>query len=517
MRLVFSLVPWDLIVIVVGGIVLSVAIGVGRGMSEEWRGRRAVRAAGTGAFVSRPMRLVTGDGAPWGLRALGVESGRAYRDGEDLVVLRTGGPARIRLADLSTAGARTTVDEDSEAVRDVFALADANGRPYELQVPDYVSPGLAAVTSTPPRPASVGDRFRSAVPWRLVLVALVVGVPFAVHQAAWHTGHDVDATVRAVEVDGYCTVTWTEDGRSHEAGVDCYEPYPAVGDTLLIRAMSGPLTGQAMDHAGSYDAGLVLLGGPVVALLVAAVVGTGLRLRGGGLRLSVPAGVASATGAGASPSSRLPEQMTLREFALAVAEREGWAFGSFGTGHRLSPVRRILLAAVWWPMYVVGGALFVAWLWEEEVPQPYTWPLTVVAAGALGYAALATSRTLQHLLEPAGDVPERPVDALTVRTLEDEWVVLLFEPDAVDPTWLLTFPAEAHPPLTARAVLRGVPEDGRAGWLVIDGHTWEPIGPLGEIDDETRRDIREDLRGRLEVPVGTAWWDGLQGPGSSDD
>ena len=509
--------PWDLIVIVVGGIVLSLAIGVGRGMSEEWRGRRAVRAAGSGAFVSRPMRLVTADGAPWWLRALGVESARAYRDGEDLVVLHTGGPARVRLADLSRAGARTTVDEDSEAVRDVYALADSAGRAYELQVPDYVSPALAAVTSTPPRLASVGDRLRSAVPWRLLLVALVVGIPFVVHQVAWHTGHDVDATVRAVEVDGYCTVTWTEDGSSHEAGVDCYEPYPAVGDTLLVRAMSGPLTGQAMDHAGSYDAGLVLLGGPVGALFLAAVVGTGLRLRGGGLRLSVPAGVASATGAGARSSSRAPEHMTLRELAVSVAEREGWASGPFGAGHTLSPARRIMLAAVWWPLYVAGGALFVAWLWEEEVPQSYSWPLTVVATGALGYAVLAASRTLRQLLEPAGAVPELPVDAVTVRTVEDEWVVLLFQPDAVDPTWLLTFPAQARPPLTARALLRGVPEDGRAGWLVIDGRMWEPIGPLGEIDDETRRDIREDLRGRLEVSVGTAWWDGSPGPGSSEN
>jgi hypothetical protein len=477
-----------------------------------------VRAAGAGAFVSRPVRLVQGDGAPWWLRVLGVQSGRAYRDGEDLVVLRTGGSARIRLADLARAAARTTVDGESESVREVFALADAAGRPYELQVPDYVSPALAAVASTPPGPASVGDRLRSAVPWRLVLAALVVAIPFAVHQAAWHTGHDVDATVRAVEVDGYCTVTWTEDGRSHEAGVDCYEPYPAVGDTLVIRAMSGPLTGQAMDDAGSYDAGIVLLGGPVVLLLLAAMVGAGLRLRGAGVLLSAPARVGSTTGAGAaSERPRSPVLMTLRELALAVAEREGWASGPFGAGHTLSPARRILLSAVWWPLYVVGGALFVAWLWEEEVPQPYTWPLTLVAAAALGYAVLATSRTLRQLLEPAGDVPEQSVDAVTVRTVEDEWVVLLFQPDAVDPTWLLTFAAEARPPLRARALLRGVPEDGRAGWLVIDGRTWEPIGPLGEVDDEIRRDIREDLRDRLEVSVGTAWWDGSQGPGTSED
>lgn len=496
---------WDLIGWAVAGLVLSVAVGIGRAVSEEIRGRAALRDARGGSFVAQPMRIVPLGGVAWWLRAIGHTSGRAYRDGADLVLMRSGGPVRLPLGDLARARVRTTVSEETETTREVFTLVDVSGSAYELQVPDYVSPGLTAVAAVPPRAATATDRLRSAVPWRVLLAAALLALPFAVHQVAWHTGHDVGATVREVDESGaVCTVEWTAAERRHQAGVDCYEPYPAVGETLTVRAMTGPLSGQAMDHEGSYDAGLALLGGPVLLLLVTAALGTGLRLRGPVLHLRAPA---AASGHVAEPSPE-PVHLTLRELATEVARREGWADGPFGRGFVMSPPARLRTALVSWPLGAAAGALFVAWVLPEESPRPWSWPLTGLAALGIGYAVLATVQTVRLILEPVGAVGDRAVDILTVRSVTDDWAVLLFNPGAAVPAWLVPFPAQARPPLAAQAVARGDLEAGAAVRLVIDDASWEPVGPVTEIDDDLRAEILADLRERLELAPGAPWWEG---------
>ena len=343
-------------------------------------------------------------------------------------------------------------------------------------------------------------------------MSLLLAAPFAVHQAAWHTGHDVASEVVEVDLErDSCTVGWGEDGRSHRATVDCYEPYPGVGEELRIRAMAAPLTGQAMDHEGSYDAGVVLLGGPVALTLLAATVGAALRIGASVVHLRAPVG--AGLGPAAPPD---PAHLPLRELAREVARREGWADGPFGRGFTMSPLARLRSALVAWPLWAAAGALFVAWVLPDNTPEPWSWPLTGLAAAAAGYAVLATVQTVRLILEPARAQDSRAVDVLTVRSVTDDWAVLLFNPGAAVPAWLVPFPGPARPPLVAEALVLGDLEAGAAVHLVIEGATWEPSGPVTEIDDDLRAEILADLRERLEIPPGAPWWEGYAAADQSE-
>lgn len=397
----------------------------------------------------------------------------------------------------AAANRRHRVDEQLLEFAEQRGFVDASGTRHLVGVVDEWAPAVAAALEGPARRAPRWRLWAAAAPRAVVSALAVAALAFLVGQVVWAAGHDVSATMlRVVGEEGLesCAVRWQEGARTHHAEVDCYEPFPAQGTAVVVRALSWPLDGRAMDREGSYEALTVGLGSVVLVLSGVAVGVTATRVRRPAVRLRpAPAPAVAWTPAtaevGVDPRGPLPVLIG------SLAAVEAWSEG-VGTPPDLpwyQPYVLALTSARWWPVPLLAA---LAWL-VEDVPDAVR--LAALASGAaLLLWALYRSLSTWLAIRPAYSGPVTSEwDYRLVRLVDDRWLALLFLGER--PHWLVELigDAGAHPAPVGRCGVRGELRDGGAVQLRVDGGYWMCAGPVERVDEELLSGLREEVVDRL--------------------
>lgn len=477
---------WQFLLSGLAGLVISAASGVAY---AAWRDRGAQRAASAvrrGRSVPVPVTVV----------ADGASRGHAVRDGDDVRIVTASHHLLVARDQFAASGARRErFDDDLFELADLRGFTDEDGRRYDAGPALEWSDGFDALLEVPAPAAS-----RARVVWagasRVAIgLAVAAAVAAGLFQLIWWAGHDQPAGVVRHVSDGeevlYCGVRWTDgSGEGRYAEVDCYEPYPAVGRTISVRALAWPFEGSAMDDEGSFEVLTTLTLAPA-ALALATGLGLGLR-RAWRAPVRLRA-VAPGSPARADLALEEAQGLPLRALARRVAEREGWAGETDPAPTPPGPWAQVRMAAGtarWWPALPLAA---IAGL-SEGVSTPWRAALAAGGAVLLLWALGRTAGVLREIRSAAGQPVTSEWDYLVVRTVEDEWVVLLLLGDT--PHWSVVLQG-AHPLPEGRCGVRGELHDGRAVHLVIGGETWVPAGPVVRLGDVDREDLREDLVDRL--------------------
>lgn len=479
---------WNHLVWPLLGIGLSAASGLGYAIWRDWRAARSLPAVQSGRRVTIPVTVDAERDA----------RGRALVDGDDLRVVTGRHHLVLGRREVLAAGTRRDrFDGDLLELTELRGYVDADGRHYFVGPPEEWTGALEAALSAPPQRARRAERLWAAVPRSALGLAGAALLAGALFQGIWWGGHDATARmVRVVATDegDSCAVTWQDGGRQEYAEVDCYEPYPAAGRTVRIRALPWPFAGSAMDYEGTFEGVTTLTAGAVlVALLGGAVIG-GCRLRRRPVRLFARQdGSTSPATAAPRPAGEVGA-MSFRELVRAVSDREGWALEAVTEPPAApwwAPAVMVLGSGRWWPAAVL---LAIGWL-PESMPQPWRVALSAGAVVVLlvaGYRALTAWLVIRRASR--GPVTSEWHYQL-VRTVDDDWVVVLLLQDT--PHWAVVLAGEAHPLPEGRCGVRGDLQEGGAVQILIDGHFWLGGSPVLRCDDAFRSDVRDDLEDRV--------------------
>lgn len=327
---------------------------------------------------------------------------------------------------------------------------------------------------------------------------------FAAFQGIWAMGRDVQATmVRAVDYpdEGYteCGVQWP--GQTDPVGatprryaeIDCYEPLPGVGESVRIRALAAPFEGKALDYEGTFEGLSSVTAGPAALSLVILIGVTVTRLRRPAIRLAKRA-TPDVTFASPVDVAADADLLTLLD---ALAQREGWdTDGSSETPRQpaYAPILMALGSARWWPVAVLGGAAFLV----DDLPDPVRYGLGAGAVVVLVWAvARAVGTWLAVRRAYAGPVTSE-WDYRLIRTIDDEWCALLNL--GRTPHWMVFLDGPEHPPTTGRCGVRGDLVESGAIHLRIGDSFWPTVSPVMRVDEETLREMWEDVTYRLRGP-----------------
>jgi hypothetical protein len=482
-------IPWDELVVPLVGVAVSVLSGIAYAVWRGHRARRSLPAVRAGRAVTIPVMVGRGEDSV---------SGRAFRDGDDVRVVTAKFQVRLGRDDFArSAVRRARLDEEHFAYAVQRGFVDEDGTAYLVGPLEEWEPAFEALLDAPPRPAGRLRPLMAGLP-RGAAAGVVAGLlGLLLFQGIWAMGHDVQARLERIVDDadgGTCAVTWTEGARHASAEVDCYEPYPAVGAPLRVRALGWPLTGKALDYEGTFE-GITSIAGGIALLCLVGGAGVALRrLRRPEVRLlprvnadprfapQVPTAVADA------------QRMTLRQLAGAVATQEGWVGDATDEPPPMRPWAPLLMALSagrWWPTFVLLGA---AWL-PESLPRPLRLALTAGAAANLVWALVRALAAWLAIRRGARGSVTSEWDYQLVRSVDDGWLVLLLLGDT--PHWAVLLGSEQHPAASGRCAVRGDLEEGGAIQLQVHGHFWVPASPVLRVTDEFLGELREDLEYRL--------------------
>ena len=478
------------------GLGLSIAAPVLRGFVRRRVAARADRAVRGGAVRSIPILV----------RRKRMTYGRAVRDGSDFVVFA--GLRRYYLVDarqFRDAAKRIVVDDENERSGGLRTLRDESGDQVSIGPSAEYEPVLRALSEAPSHRLSGGRRLAAAIPRAMLALVLLAAVPLVSAQVVWWTGHDVQATVVKVipyvesssddEVGDLCMVRWVEDGAPQSSGVTCYEPYPAVGSRLKVRALAGPWQGSAMDYVESYALWTGIFGA-VTAVLVVIGIGWGqLRVTATPRRLTTtqrqrsgPLPTPATSALGATPSDFV-------DVAVACARAEGWADDPPVSPSPPSRSRQVFyaLSDPWWYAVLIGGGAGLAFLEGDTTLYAAA---GLVLVGTLAVVCLLRSLRAWRMIRSAYEQPfAHELRYVVARTVEDEWTVFLLQDGR--PRWAVDFTRGQHPPVTGTATVRGDLEGG-AVHLRIDGELWVPDGPATPLEDDDVTEVRDALRETLD-------------------
>ncbi|WP_404386597.1 hypothetical protein LL946_08505 [Knoellia locipacati] len=474
-----------------GFLLLCVLGGVAFAMLRDASARRGVAAAQRGRAVTVPVLVGSGDAQ---------RRARAYVDGDDVVVIGPRTHLRVGRTTFRDAGARRqVVDDELLDFAEQRGFVDASGQHHLVGALDEWGPAFDAQLDRPASRAGRWRRVRAALPTvPLALIVLSV-LAFAAFQGLWAMGRDVDATmVRAVEYpeDGYtdCGVRWPDSTDGSVLGgyaeVDCYEPYPAVGDTVPIRVLAFPFEGSALDRPDSYDALSVVTAVPGVLSLLALGGITLVRLRRPPIRL----GRLAIPEVRVAPTVEVAADADLLTLLDALAVKEGWDRDGTGSPPDEPAYRPLLIAlgsARWWPAVVLGAAALLVF----ELPMNLRYGLGAGAVAALLWALVQSVGTLLTVRRAYAGPVTSEWDYSLVRGIDDEWCALLTL--GRNPHWLVYLAGPNHPPVRGRCGVRGELVDGGAIHLRIAGEFWPTDSPVVRMDDEILADIVEDVGYRL--------------------
>jgi hypothetical protein len=486
-------------------LLLCALAGVAFAVLGDVSARRGIAAAGRGRAVTVPVLVGSGEGQ---------HRAHAYVDGDDVVVM--GPRTHLRVARTTfrdAAQRRSVVDEEWMDFAEQRGFVDASGQRHLVGAVDEWGPALDAQLDGAPRRASRWRRIRAAIPTSPLAIAVLGLVACAAFQGLWAMGRDVDATmVRAVEYadEGYtdCGVRWPdsidESVRGGYAEVDCYEPYPAVGDTVPVRVLAFPFEGSALDKDGTYEGLTSVTAGP--ALLSLLVLGgvTLTRLRRPAIRL----GRLATAEVRVAPAVEVAADADLLGLVEALEVREGWDRDGSGAPPEQSawaPVRIALSSAWWWPAVVLGAAALAF-----ELPMPLQYGLGAGAVAALAWALVRSVGTLLTVRRAYAGPVTSEWDYRLLREVDDEWYALLML--GRTPQWMVSLAGPQHPPVRGRCGVRGELVEGGAVHLRIAGEFWPTSSPVLRVDEEILSDIREDVAYRLGPAGGLLERPGRPGP-----
>lgn len=466
-----------------------VVLTVGGFLFAWWRD---VRAGGAQERVRRGRDLTVPV-----LVSVGGDNRRAYAVVDDGLLHIVGPRTRLLLdgrAYLGAAHRRHRVDEELFEFSTQRGFIDAAGTRYLVGAFEDWEPALAAALEQPARPAARWRHLAAAVPRAQVAGLAAVALALMLFQGVWAAGHDVPATMeRVVGEQGAesCAVRWSEAGTPRYAEIDCYEPFPAVGSAVRVRALAAPLEGRAMDHEGTYEGLTVSLGGLTAVLAAVSAVATVTRVRRPAIRLIAQPGPILDL----SPPDplRVGSEDSFGVQLDALARVEGWADGVAPAPRQpwYQPYLVSVGSARWWPVPVLAGVGLVV----EEIPPAVRIALGVAAGGVALWGAV-TAVSTWRVIRPSYTAPVTSEwDYRLVRMVDDEWLALLVLGERAH--WLVPLMGQGHPPPTGRCGVRGDLRDGGAIQLRIDGEFWAPAGPATRVDDEMWRDLRAEVRDRL--------------------
>jgi hypothetical protein len=455
---------------------------------REFGARRSVAAIAAGRRVNIPMTV----------DAQGVVRGHAVRDGMDVRILTKRHHLVVDREELLASSTRRgRYDDELCEYAELTGLVDDEGHRYYVGPPEEWGPAFRATLDAPARPAGALGKIwagTSRVAIGVAAAALLTGGAF---QGIWWSGHDVSAHMLKVvdlEDGGFCAVEWRDGARLKYAELDCYEPFPQVGDEVRARALAWPLDQSALDYEGVFEILTVAPGVLAVAGLIGAA-GLGVRrLRRPAIRLRAYTRAGDA--AEAPPTTaKDAEVMTFRTLAAAVAEREGWADDVAAeppAPRWLDPVMMALGSARWLPVAVLLG---VAWL-PESLPQPWRLSLSAAAGAVLVWALWRSVTTYLAVRRPFGQPVTSEWDYQLVRTDDELWAVLLVLGDT--PHWLMFLNGgDTRPSSSGRCGVRGDLREGGAVHVRIMERFWVPASPVVRVTEEFLGDMREDLESRL--------------------
>ncbi|MFW5472989.1 hypothetical protein ACOCJ5_06760 [Knoellia sp. CPCC 206450] len=486
----------DDVLLMLGLLACGTVVGAVAAAVAERSAARGATAARAGRAVTVPVLVGSGEAQ---------RRGRAFVDGDDVVVIGPGTHLRVsRAAFRSTGQRRVGVNEELLEFAEQRGFVDAAGGRHLVGAVEEWGPALEAQLDRPPRPAGRWRRLRAALPTTpLVLVALAL-LAFTGFQALWAMGHDVDATlVRLVDHpdEGYtdCGVRWPAPGGAdalpNYAEIDCYEPFPAVGDTVRIRALASPLEGSALDHEGTYEGLTLITGLAAIASGVGVVVGATARLRRPPVRLA-PIAAAAVT---VAPPVEVSSDADLLALLDALAVREGWQASGTGAAPdqpAYAPLLMALGSARWWPAAVLAAG---AWL-VDGIPGPLRAGLAAGAAAALAWAGWRALTTWLAVRRAAVGPVTSEWDYRLIRDVGDEWFALLLL--GRTPHWMVLLDEPGHPPVSGRCGVRGDLQEGGAVHLRINGEFWPTMSPVVRVDDDIVSDMRHDVLDRLRGTQG---------------
>ena len=283
------------------------------------------------------------------------------------------------------------------------------------------------------------------------------------------------------------------DGGTHYAEVDCYEPFPAVGSPVVVRALGSPFAGRAMDTEGTYEGLTVIPGVLCLVLGVGTVAQTVARVRRPPVEL-VPLVQDAPTRDhdGGEPAVGAHGD-SLPALLDAVSTIELWSDGVTPAPEQQPHARLVLAAssARWWPTVTLTAAAVIL----DMLPDPVRLALGAGAVAALLWGAYRVLSTW-FALRPAYDDPVTSEwDYRLWRMVTDEWVAMLQLGDR--PHWMVELAGPGHPPPAGRCGVRGDLRDGGAVQLRIGADFWMTAAPVSRVDDDLLEEVREDLRERL--------------------
>lgn len=474
-----------------GFLVLCGLVGVAFAVAGDASARRGTAAARRGRAVTVPVLVGSGEEQ---------HRAHAYVDGDDVVVMGPRNHLRVARTTFRDAGLRrSVVNDDWMDFAEQRGFVDASGQRHLVGAVDEWGPALDVQLDAPARRASRWRRVRAAIPTTPLAIAVLFLVACAAVQGLWALGRDVDATmVRAVEYadEGYtdCGVRWPDSSDGSVTGgyaeVDCYEPYPAVGDTVPIRVLRFPFEGSALDREGTYEGLTSVTAGPaLLSLLVLAGV-TLTRLRRPPIRL----GRLATPEVRVAPAVEVAAGADLLALVDALEVREGWDRDGTGSPPRQSawaPLAIALSSARWWPAVALGAAALLVF----ELPVPVRYGLGAGAVAALAWALFGSVGTLLTVRRAYAGPVTSEWDYRLVREVDDEWLALLVL--GRTPQWMVYLVGPQHPPVRGRCGVRGELVEGGAVHLRIAGEFWATSAPVMRVDEEVLSDIREDVAHRL--------------------
>ncbi|MCE1178014.1 MAG: hypothetical protein LWW86_03165 [Micrococcales bacterium] len=428
---------------------------------------------------------------------------RAFVDDDDLVVIGPRTHLRVsRTAYSESQIRRMSVDEELFEFAEQRGFVDGAGRRFVLGPVEEWAPATEAALQSNHGRAGRWTRVRAALPRQAVGAALLGALALLGFQTLWATGSDVSARVVRLlpyPEDDYtdCGVRWTDPGGEHYAEVDCYAPYPKVGETIRIRALGWPMQGKALDTSGTYE-GLTSVTG-VLALLGAgwAVGATAARLRRPALQLQArPEPAVRVVGPDRTQTIDVARDADLLNLLDALSAREGWT-DEVSSQPPEQPWYALPLMAIssarWWPIAVFLAA---AVLLPEGVPIGVSYALGA-AALVMAVWAVSTAIGTWRLLGQARSGPVTSEwDYRLLRDLNDDWFVLLVL--GRTPHWITLLDSQVHPAPVGRCGVRGDLTAGGAVQLRIDGVFWPTGGPVDRVDEDMLQDMREEVLDRLE-------------------
>lgn len=481
------------------GLALGLAVAVVRVILSRFRLRAGVSAVRRGRAVSVPVLVGSGNRWCWG---------RAFLDRADIVVVARRTHLRLARTTFRDAHERLLTAADGELLVEQRGFVDERGNRHVFGVVNEWAPVFDAQLELAPRSAPWWRKLLAAAPVWPLIIALFGLMGLVVFQTVWGLGRDVDATVvRVVEIDedgyGTCAVRWGSpaDASTEYAEIDCYEPLPEPGDVVRIRALTTPFAGKALDDEGTFEGLSSFTAGPAAISIATWWVTAATRLRRTPTRLEGPVGL-GLRGASQPEAFCVPED-DLGAMLQLLADREGWDGDATPDAPRRSPLATLRVAvsgAQWWPAGLLAlGTSATAALADLPVLLSLLGLGTVVAI-TVGLAD--AGRSWIELRRAASAPVTSEWDYRLVRTVEDEWCVLLFlGPSAI---WGVFLDGPAHPPHCGRCGVQGRLMEGGMIHLRIGGSMWPTASGVWRVADDTLAEISADIESRLLRKAGSA-------------